>query len=85
MKVTIVAIDGRVSVNGHSNDVDCSSLPDDIDVIQWYGTFGEIEYATDLQTGQRKHNEKITDFTPYQHMLDLWEVEARKEDEPIAA
>jgi hypothetical protein len=77
MKVTIVAVDGRVSVNGFSEDIDCSSLPEDISVIQWYGTFGEIEYHTDLETGQRKHNESITDFAPYKHLLDAWEVKSR--------
>jgi hypothetical protein len=79
MKVTIVAVDNRVSVNGFSETVDCSALPEDINVIQWYGKFGEIEFVTDLTTGQRKSNEPIKDFAPYKPLLDAWEVAAARE------
>lgn len=83
MRLTIVVDDNAVLVEGQPERVDCSSLlPQNIHAVQWYGTFGEIEYATDLQTGDRKPNEKITDISPFQPLIDAWMLEAKKVPAP---
>jgi hypothetical protein len=79
MKVTIVAEESRVTVEGFTEPVDCSTLAEDISVIQWYGTFGEIEFHTDLSTGDRKPNERISDYAVIKPYVDLWEIEAQRE------
>jgi hypothetical protein len=84
MRVTIVAEDSRVNVEGQSEVVDLSTLDEEIHAVQWYGTVGEVEYKTDYINNTRKANERIDDFTPYQKFVDLWTVEAQKEL-PIAA
>lgn len=77
MQVTIIVDDELVLVEGQPNKVDLSSLDPEIHAIQWDGSRGEIEYRTD-ETGNRKMNFCIVDFTPYQHIVDLWIEEAKK-------
>ena len=77
MRVIIIAEDNRVNVEGQSETVELSSLDDEISVIQWYGTVGEVEYKTDYVNNTRQPNERITDFAPYQKFVDMWEVAAR--------
>lgn len=79
MRVTIVADDGIVVVEGHGERVDLSSLDEDIHAIQWYGTVGEVEYKHDHVEDVRKQNERITDLAPYQKFVDMWMVEAKKD------
>jgi hypothetical protein len=43
MRVVIIAEENRVSVEGQSETVDLSTLDEDIHVVQWYGTVGEVE------------------------------------------
>jgi hypothetical protein len=78
MRVVIVAEDSRVSVEGQSEKVDLSTLDEDIHVIQWYGTVGEVEYKNDYVANTKKRNDRITDFAPYQKYVDAWMVEAQK-------
>jgi hypothetical protein len=80
MRVVIIAEENRVSVEGQSETVDLSELAD-IHVVQWYGTFGEIEYFN-APGAKVKGNTQIDDFTPYQKFVDAWTVEAKK---PLAA
>jgi hypothetical protein len=72
MRVTIIAEENRVNVEGQSKTVDLSTLAEDIHVVQWYGTVGEVEFKTDYVENTRKHNERITDFAPYQKFVDAW-------------
>jgi hypothetical protein len=78
MRVVIVPEDNRVSVEGFSETVDISTLDEDIHVVQWYGTVGEVEYKHDYVQNTKAPNVRITDFTPYQKYVDAWMVEARK-------
>jgi hypothetical protein len=72
MRVTIIAEENRVNVEGQSKTVDLTTLAEDIHVVQWHGTVGEVEFKTDYIEGTRKHNESISDFTPYQKFVDAW-------------
>jgi hypothetical protein len=79
MRVTIIASENRVNVEGQSETVDLSTFDEEINVVQWYGSVGEVEYKTDYTNNTRKHNDTITDFAPYQKFVDMWTVEAKKE------
>jgi hypothetical protein len=78
MRVTIIPPDGMVYVEGQALAVDCSSIDPSIHAIQWYDTIGEIEFKTDDTTNTRQPNAKITDISPFQHVIDLWQAVPKK-------
>ena len=46
MRLTIIRDMGQVQVNGRGHDeVDMSTVPVNINAVQWYGEHGEIEYT----------------------------------------
>jgi len=62
--------------------VDCSSLPPEVSVVQWFGDHGWIEYVNDIsQFGKPdfvfRANEPITDFEQYQPYLAAWAMTKR--------
>jgi hypothetical protein len=62
MRVTIIVEENRVNVEGQSETVDCTALyAEDVHVIQWYGTSGEIEYFN-YPGSAPKGNVAIADF-----------------------
>ncbi len=79
MRVSIVVDDNLVLIEGVPCVVDCSALiPEGIHAVQWHSTFGEIEFATGVETGDRKPNERFTDMSPFQPLIDAWMVGAQK-------
>jgi hypothetical protein len=79
MKVSIVPDDKVIIIDGKPIEFDYS-ISSDIHAIQWYKTEGEIEYK-DIN----KPNEKITDFSDYQYLVDLHSSEDQKiEDKKTA-
>jgi len=77
MRVTIVVADSSVTVDGEAySQLDLSFMDPTIHAVQWYDTHGEVEYK-DPVTGKITANQEITDFTPYQQVITLWQV--RKE------
>lgn len=86
MKLTIVADDGAVGVDGEFfSPLDLSQLDSSIHAVQWYGEYGEIEYKTRLENGAfvKPANVLITDVAPYQFAVDAWN--AAKEAAEAAA
>jgi hypothetical protein len=84
MRVTIVVDDNVVLVEDQPEKVDCSALiAQDIHAVQWYGTAGEIEYITDMVTGQRRPNTAVSDFSPFQFLVDAWTVAVNTPAPPI--
>jgi hypothetical protein len=77
MRVTIIAEENRVNVEGQSETVDLSTLDQAIHVVQWYGTVGEVEYIYDFVANTKKANERISSFADYQKFVDAWEVAAK--------
>jgi hypothetical protein len=73
MRVTINRVDGHVLVGGQPRDVDCSSLPAYVGVIQWDGgaAAGCIEFVNDGY-GVFLPNTKIVDFAPYAYLIEAW-------------
>jgi hypothetical protein len=75
MRLTIVADDNCVGVEGeYLSPIDLSQLDASIHAVQWYGTYGEVEYKTQLQDGRlvKPENVIITDVAPYQFAVDAW-------------
>jgi hypothetical protein len=79
MRVTIIPSDNIVAVDGKVFRVDCSSIDPDIHAVQWYGALGgEIEYKAPVDGGARLPNENISDFAPFQPVVNLWIIENNK-------
>lgn len=76
MRLTIIVDENRVNVEGQSETVDCTAFPD-LHVVQWYGTYGEIEYFNP-PGAVLKANTAIDDISPFQYLIDAWTVEAQK-------
>ena len=80
MRVTIIADDNHVYVEGHAQLVDLTGLDEDIHAVQWYGTVGEIEFKYHEIENTRAPNQRFDDFSPFQVFVDRWMIEAQKED-----
>jgi hypothetical protein len=71
MRLTIIADDGHVYVGGVALKVDLTGLDPTIHAVQWYDTYGEVEYKADAN-GNRKPNLRITDISSHQVFVDRW-------------
>jgi len=80
MRVTIIADDSAVYVDGEAITVDLAGIDPDIHAIQWYDTWGEVEFTTDFSKypPTRKPNMFITDLSPYQVFVDRRAVAVQK-------
>lgn len=75
MRVVVINSEKRVGVNDEFYSGIDFELPQNIHAIQWYGTWGEIEFNQEI-VGQRfikPANQTITDFTPYDYIVAAWE------------
>ncbi|MCH7793836.1 MAG: hypothetical protein IH900_01665 [Proteobacteria bacterium] len=66
MRVTIIANDGKVGVDGVFRAVDLSTLDPNIHAVQWDGVVGHIEFK------DNSANEAITDISAFQSFIDAW-------------
>ena len=66
MRVTIIADDGKVGVDGVFRRVDLSTLDANIHAVQWDGAEGHVEY--------KDHSPELvlTSISPYQSFIDAW-------------
>jgi hypothetical protein len=65
MRVTIIADDAAVYVDGVARwPIDLTGLSSDIHAVQWYDTYGVVEF----RSGQP--NAMISDLAPYQAFVD---------------
>jgi hypothetical protein len=65
MRLTIVPADGAVYVDSASySDLDLSFIPSDVHALQWYDTYGELEFKRSFVNGQIVHpaNEMLTEL-----------------------
>jgi len=73
MRVTIIPVDGFVSVDGEGySGLDLSFMASDIHALQWYETDGELEIQD--ARGRVIENRPIDSLEPYQPALDAWQV-----------
>jgi len=72
-KYTIVPADNMVIIDGEAHVVDCAAVDPKIHAIQWSGTAGWIEFVdADPYDGQCDPHRPLTDFAPWQHLIDDW-------------
>ena len=72
MRVTIIPVDGFVSVDGEGySGLDLSFMDADIHALQWYETDGELEIQD--ARGRVIENRPIESLEPYQPALDAWQ------------
>lgn len=85
MRVTIIPIDGSVSVDGKGfGELDLSFIDASVHAVQWYETHGEIEIK-DPVTGRMVANEVITSMDAFQSALDLWQAAKTAEEQAGSA
>jgi len=76
MKLTLVkGIDNLLQIDGIAYNIDTSSVPENVQAIQWFGESGWIEYVIDPATGVKPANEPITSIDEYQGLIDLWQIQ----------
>lgn len=93
MRVTVFKKDNMVAVGGVAHPVDCTRLPGDFHVLQWYGEHGELEFASVLERKDgapsqwhKKPNQIIDSFDSYRSYVAAWDiVDARLKAEREAA
>jgi hypothetical protein len=88
MKLTIVADDGAVGVDGaFFSELALPQLDPAIHAVQWYGEYGEVEYKTRFENGAlvKPANVLITDSTPFQFAVDAWSAKKAEIDAAVAA
>ena len=75
MRLTIVADDSSVGVDGEFvSPVNLSRLGGTIHAVQWYGSYGEVEYKPRLENNVlvKPANVVITDVSPYSFAVNAW-------------
>ncbi len=66
MRVTIIADDGKVGVDGIFRSVDLSALDPNVHAVQWDGASGHIEFK------DRSPEQQIADISAFQTFVDAW-------------
>ena len=67
MRLTVIPVDGAVYIDGASYmnlDLSTCAIPSDIHALQWYDTYGELEFKRSFVDGQIVHkaNEVLTEL-----------------------
>lgn len=77
-RYTIIVDDQRVAVDAVGYDELVFQIDPSIHAVQWYGTYGEIEYKTVFdpvtKTVSKPQNEIFENATRFQNALDAWQV-----------
>lgn len=78
MRISIIREDNAVYVDGIVQIVDCSSLPQEIHAIQWFGDKGWIEYVH-----FDKPNVNIDSFEQYSEYVEKWNLINNESTPPV--
>lgn len=65
MRVTIIKNDHTVYVDGVPLGVNCDTLASDVHAMQWYDTWGEVEYIDNIRPPMR-----IDNLNAFMHLID---------------
>ena len=72
MRVTIIPVDGFVSVDGVGyGALDLSAIDASIHAVQWYGSEGEVEVCNPV-TRKMVENRTVNSLNEFQVALDAW-------------
>lgn len=64
----------QVTIDGVAyEDLNGTQLAANIHAVQWYETYGEVEYK-DPATGKMTHNVEIDSIADFQFAIDAWYV-----------
>jgi hypothetical protein len=74
-KISVIAEDNSVVIDGLGLQVDCSDLPYFVHAIQWDGKQGELEFKAG-PNGVRPAPMTIVDLKPFHFLLDRWDMAA---------
>ena len=89
MRLTIVSVDGAVYVDGVSySGLDLSFVPFDVHALQWYGTYGELEFKRSFVDGQIIHpvNQMLNELPDWANTAKtLWDEAKANEEAAILA
>jgi hypothetical protein len=84
MRLIIVLVDGAVYVDGVSySNLNLSFVPAEVHALQWYDTYGEIEFKRSFVDGQLIHpvNQMLTELPAWANTAKTaWDT-AKAEDE----
>ena len=71
MRFTYVRQDKVVGIDGNFLNIQDLDFDSQVDAIQWYDTWGEIEFIN----RQERNNERFEDISYIQPLIDAWEYE----------
>ena len=71
MRFTYVRADKAIGIDGNFLYFDSIDFDSQVDAIQWYDTWGEIEFVN----RQERNNERFEDISYIQPLIKLWEYE----------
>jgi hypothetical protein len=77
MRLTIIKDDSTVIIGGIYYSIDLSILPIGFHALQWYNTYGEIEWKD--ERGRMVRNQEISSITDYQWIIDAWNIKHAEE------
>ena len=81
MRLTYIKSDKNVGIDGKFLKIDNLIFDPEVDAIQWYDTYGEIEFIN----RQERNNETFDNIDYIEPLIDLWNNEKQRlEDEKIA-
>ena len=79
MRFTYIKSDKNVGIDGKFLKIDNLVFDSEVDAIQWYDTYGEIEFVN----RQERNNEIFEDIGYLQPLIDFWNNEKTKQDQLI--
>lgn len=86
MRISIINEDKHVGINGEFYRVENLNIDPNIHAIQWYETWGEIEYKIRLENGRpfKPENTIIDNFSAYEFISTDWQLAKEAELKRIA-
>jgi len=80
MRFTYIKSDKNVGIDGKFLKIDNLVFDAEVDAIQWYDTYGEIEFVN----RQERNNEIFEDISYIQPLINFWNDAKIKQDQLIA-
>jgi hypothetical protein len=85
-RITLFPYDGTATIDGnYAPGVNYTGIDPTIHCVQWYDTYGWVEYVGDLVTGIKPPNVNIDTISPYQAYIDSADIIINAYLNPIIA
>lgn len=79
-RITIVVPDNTIVIDGKAHQVDCSAIDGGIEVIQWHGRRGEVQFAQ--QEASFRLNTSFDTMEPFADEIAAWDAAEAAEQNP---